>query len=587
MSQLQVDTILNATGEGAPDFPNGVVVTGVITATTLNQNVTGILTATSLSLSGDITGVDNLSLSGDINATGVITATSFKGDGANLTNLPVTGGVVSGISSGSISIGSPTCVYSDGKFAAVTGTAGSKATTTPLIVNTTDDGYGLEFMSLVYDPVNDQYILVYHSSSGSPTNWIYAKVGTVSGTTITWGSAQTISGGNSDYPQALWDTVNNKLIVMYRATSDSNKGKCRVCTVSGTTITAGAESASFTGGAELQRQAFVHDPVQDKIVFVWEQSNTGYSIVGEVDAGANTISFPGSTAEYCGTRAFVPVCSFHPGQNKVVVGFMHYSNAEKGAIVAGTVSGNSITWGTLQYYEELYMSSNTLTYDSTSSRMIIGWVCGSSGSYVPKVRTATLSGTTWTFATTSLILGPTGVSAAGEVPSLCYDLNSNKSLFVWRDTGNGASQLFSAALTVNPTTGNITQSTAYQFTSGQTIQIISTDAGKNLVLDPDNNLIVNTWKDTGSNPTPGIKYYVERIGSSNMSADNLLGFSQAGYTNGQTAKVDVVGAVNASQSGLSTGSKYYVRGDGSLSITADDPSVSAGLALSGTEILIR
>ena len=36
MSQLQVDTILNTNGDGAPDFPNGMTVTGVITATTLN-----------------------------------------------------------------------------------------------------------------------------------------------------------------------------------------------------------------------------------------------------------------------------------------------------------------------------------------------------------------------------------------------------------------------------------------------------------------------------------------------------------------------------------------------------------------------
>ena len=28
-------------GDGAPDFPNGITVTGIVTATTLNQNVTG------------------------------------------------------------------------------------------------------------------------------------------------------------------------------------------------------------------------------------------------------------------------------------------------------------------------------------------------------------------------------------------------------------------------------------------------------------------------------------------------------------------------------------------------------------------
>ena len=54
MSQLQVDTILNTNGDGAPDFPHGMTVTGIVTATTLNQNVTGIITAQSLSIGDNI-----------------------------------------------------------------------------------------------------------------------------------------------------------------------------------------------------------------------------------------------------------------------------------------------------------------------------------------------------------------------------------------------------------------------------------------------------------------------------------------------------------------------------------------------------
>ena len=84
MSQLQVDTILNTNGDGAPDFPHGMTVTGVVTATTLNQNVTGIITAQSLGIGDNI----------HIGNAGIITATGFAGDGANLTNLPPAGGVI-------------------------------------------------------------------------------------------------------------------------------------------------------------------------------------------------------------------------------------------------------------------------------------------------------------------------------------------------------------------------------------------------------------------------------------------------------------------------------------------------------------
>ena len=37
MSIIRADSIKNRAGDGAPDFPNGITVTGVVTATTLNS----------------------------------------------------------------------------------------------------------------------------------------------------------------------------------------------------------------------------------------------------------------------------------------------------------------------------------------------------------------------------------------------------------------------------------------------------------------------------------------------------------------------------------------------------------------------
>jgi hypothetical protein len=64
MSQLNIDFIKNRTGTGAPSFPNGAVVTGVVTATTFNGNLTGNATGLSgtpnlnvgvVTTSGDVT----------------------------------------------------------------------------------------------------------------------------------------------------------------------------------------------------------------------------------------------------------------------------------------------------------------------------------------------------------------------------------------------------------------------------------------------------------------------------------------------------------------------------------------------------
>tara|TARA_B100001996_G_scaffold240409_1_gene185867 strand:+ start:543 stop:1514 length:972 start_codon:yes stop_codon:yes gene_type:complete len=65
MSIIRADSIKNRGGNGAPDFPKGLTVTGVVTATTLNQTVTG-----------DVNVGSNIKIG---SASGIVTATTFVG----------------------------------------------------------------------------------------------------------------------------------------------------------------------------------------------------------------------------------------------------------------------------------------------------------------------------------------------------------------------------------------------------------------------------------------------------------------------------------------------------------------------------
>jgi len=78
MSIIRADSIKNRVGDGAPDFPNGITVTGIVTATTLNQNVIGIITATGLDISGNasIGGVLTYEDVKNVDSVGVVTARS-------------------------------------------------------------------------------------------------------------------------------------------------------------------------------------------------------------------------------------------------------------------------------------------------------------------------------------------------------------------------------------------------------------------------------------------------------------------------------------------------------------------------------
>jgi len=106
MSELRVNNIVGEDGISTPTFTKGINITGVVTATTVNQVVSGVLTATSFSgplvgnVTGNVTGnadtatsatsatsattattattANALSGTASVNTTGVITATSIS-----------------------------------------------------------------------------------------------------------------------------------------------------------------------------------------------------------------------------------------------------------------------------------------------------------------------------------------------------------------------------------------------------------------------------------------------------------------------------------------------------------------------------
>ena len=84
MSILRADSIRDRAGTGAPDFPNGATVTGVVTATSFAGNVTGNVSGTSAGL----TGTPNITVGtigcGNVTSTGDVTGVNATFSG-NLT----------------------------------------------------------------------------------------------------------------------------------------------------------------------------------------------------------------------------------------------------------------------------------------------------------------------------------------------------------------------------------------------------------------------------------------------------------------------------------------------------------------------
>ena len=73
MSEIRVDTFKAEDGISAPSFPNGITVTGVVTASSLQTNVASLNVGSNINLGN----------------AGIITATSYRGDGSQLTGISV------------------------------------------------------------------------------------------------------------------------------------------------------------------------------------------------------------------------------------------------------------------------------------------------------------------------------------------------------------------------------------------------------------------------------------------------------------------------------------------------------------------
>jgi len=80
---------------------------------------------------------------------------------------------------------------------------------------------------------------------------------------------------------------------------------------------------------------------------------------------------------------------------------------------------------------------------------------------------------------------------------------------------------------------------------------------------------------------------VSAVGGGNLTSENYIGIASNGYPDTAWATIDVQGAINDRQSGLTAGQSYYVQTDGTLTTTAGDPSVFAGTAISATKMIVK
>ena len=595
MSRLRADTLVNYSGSGTPNFKSGVTgaavtFTGDVTAAngsftgnvTIDGNLTykdvtnvdsvGIITAQEgiqVSANGvNVTGVGTFNnpitvagiatiSGGGLDVTGVITATSYIGDGSSLSGVSPS---VSAVASGTLANGQTVILQTDGT---VTGVASvSQSVGISSVYQTTES----QDIQAVFDSTNNRVVIAYADSGNNAYGT--AVVGTVSGTSISFGTPVVYNSSDSNYFSIgmAFDSSNGKVVIAYRDAGNSNYGTAVVGTVSGTSISFGTPVVYNT--ANVYYVSAVYDSTNEKVVIAYrDTSNSNYGTARVGTVSGTSISF-GSATVFESASTGYHSATYDSTNEKVVIAYRDNGNSEYGTAVVGTVSGTSISFGTPVVYESGSIDYSSATYDSTNEKVVIVYRDGGD-SDKGKVVIGTVSDTSISFSSPVVFnSGTTSYTVA------TYDSNAQKVVITYRDGGNSN---YATALVGTVSGTSISFGSEVVLESSNSSLITST-------FDSTNNVVVVAYKVFTS---PYGKAIVFQNASTNLTSSNFLGFSNAAYTDGQTATIQIAGAVDDAQSGLTTASVHYVQTDGTLSTSAGTPSVEAGLALSATEIAIK
>jgi hypothetical protein len=423
------------------------------------------------------------------------------------------------------------------------------------------------------------------------------------------GSPVTFSSGSIQYSTttASFDASQGKVVIAYKDTANSNYGTAVVGTVSGTSISFGTPVVFESNTSD--QFASCYDANGQKTVISYRASSNGKSIVGTVSG--TSISF-GSSSTFSATSARYMSSSYDISNQKICIGYRDGST-NYGSAVVGTVSGSSISFGTVTVFNSAQTSGISTAYDSDNVKIILSYNDSANGSSIA----GDISGTSISFGTKTVFY--TSPPAADAGVSSAYDTNAKKLVVTYSDilvdetgmaivgTISGSAISFGTAVTYSggkafgtvvydeagqkvviqykddsPSYGKLVvgtvSGTSISFGSVVTFESAQIGNPPSATYDSSNRKVVIAYYDVG-NSNRGTSV-VFQTNSTNYTS--FIGISDAAISSAASGSVTIKGGISSNVTGLTANSTYYVQTNGTLSTTVS--SVLAGKALSSTSI---
>ena len=410
-----------------------------------------------------------------------------------------------------------------------------------------------------FDTSNNKVVFSYTDAGNSSKGT--AIVGTISDTSISFGSAVEFEQGATESHTATFDTNSNKVVLAYRDRGNSDYGTAIVGTVSGTNISFGSAVAFVSSNSDYIRIVF--DSNSNKVVISYVDlgdSNKGKAIVGTV-SGTN-ISFGSATEFESGSTQLFANPAFDSLNNKIVIPYKDLGNSNYGTAVVGTVSGTSISFGTPVVFAQGETRDIGIDFDTTNNKVVIAYKNESGSNYGTSI-VGTVSGTSISFGTAVVYQ-----SSDSRNNNVTFDPSAQTSTITYQNQTSSEVGQFVVG-TISGTSISFTSATT--FTGSNSAFFLST------TLDSNSNRLATAFYDQ-SNSNYGTSVIL-KTGFTTITRDEVA--------SGSKATIDIGSAISTNQLSLTAGQQYFVQTDGTLGLTAADPSVIAGTAISATEIIVK
>ena len=476
-----------------------------------------------------------------------------------------------------------------------------------------------KFISAVFDSNSNKVVIAYNDNGNSEvgTSIVFQNTGTSSNLTaenfvgITNGvvdagvldTSEFQDNNTTQYVSSVYDLNAERVVIAYLNNDTSNgTGGCIVGTISGSSISFGSFT-TFSTGTQISDISLTYDSTNNKCVVSYQfPSSTGQSKVATVDPSDNSITF-GSAAQFSSESEQI-TSIFDDSSGKIVLAFRSKEAATEFDILArvGTVSGTSISWGTVATVSNANSQWVSLGNDVDSNKIVFAYLVSSQG----RSKVGTVSGTNISFGNEA-----TFTTNATYISSMAYHDALNKMILTYRDSGN-SNYPTSVVGTLSGTTISfgtpVVLNSAYGDTSKRASAYDPVNEKVFTVYTPSGGSVIQELTASGTTLVKGNTTALGHVSAFQCltyisSLDKMLityrGTDNDGYAtlfvpetrgstaSGSTAIIQAGGAVNTLQTGLTAGQQYFVQTDGTLGLTAGSPSVIAGTAVSATDLIVK